>query len=57
MIDLLPFPALREIREISYILDRSARQIFLEKKGAMERGETGSEEYGRTRDLMSIMRE
>ncbi|KAH9899237.1 cytochrome P450 [Cubamyces lactineus] len=52
LIDWLPFPALRELREISYVLQRSARDIFLAKKAEVE--EVGAEE-GSSTDLMSIM--
>ena len=56
LIDWLPIPALREVREISYVLDRSARKIFMDKKAEMESGVDNSD-GGQRRDLMTIMRE
>ncbi|KAI0323815.1 cytochrome P450 [Cubamyces sp. BRFM 1775] len=52
LVEWLPFPALRELREISHVLQRSARDIFLAKKAEVE--ETGADEESST-DLMSIM--
>ncbi|TFK83083.1 cytochrome P450 [Polyporus arcularius HHB13444] len=53
LVDWLPFPALRELREISYVLDRSARKVFLERKAAMQ--DELDSDVGEKRDLMTIM--
>ncbi len=55
LVDWLPFPALRELRDISYVLDRSARKVFLERKAAMQ--DELDSDVGDKRDLMTIMRE
>ena len=52
--DWLPFPALRELREISYVLDNSARRVILERKAAMQ--DELDHDVGKG-DLMTIMRE
>ena len=59
LIDWLPFPALREMRNISHVLHRSARKIIVEKKAdLMKRGVDHSEIARKQRkDLMTIMRE
>ncbi|RPD61378.1 cytochrome P450 [Lentinus tigrinus ALCF2SS1-6] len=53
LVDWLPFPALRELREISYVLDSSARKVFLERKAAMQ--DEVDSDIGSRRDLMTIM--
>lgn len=50
MVDWAPFPALREVRDISYLLHASAKRIIKEKKHELEQG------IGSKRDLMNIMR-
>ncbi|KAI0654410.1 cytochrome P450 [Cubamyces menziesii] len=52
LVDWLPFPALRELREISNVLQCSAREIFLAKKAEVEA--MGADEESST-DLMSFM--
>lgn len=54
LVDWLPFPALRELREISYVLDNSARRVILERKAAMQ--DELDHDVGKG-DLMTIMRE
>ena len=57
LVDWLPFPALRELRDISNILERAAKEIIQTKKAEMERaGENSSDSHSQRRDLMTIMR-
>ncbi|KAJ3008201.1 hypothetical protein NUW54_g3246 [Trametes sanguinea] len=53
LVDWSPFPALRELREMSRLMDTSAREMFLLKKAEVEHVGDGHE--GSTNDLMSIM--
>ncbi|KAI9065301.1 cytochrome P450 [Trametes sanguinea] len=53
LVDWSPFPALRELREMSRLMDTSARKMFLMKKAEVEHVGDGHE--GSTNDLMSIM--
>ena len=55
MIDWLPFPAAREVREMSYVMEKYSREILVEKRTALQQGTTDSAKNGR-RDLMTIMR-
>ena len=50
MVDWLPIPALREMREISYLLHTYARRMIKEKKDEMKRDDDS------IRHLMSVMR-
>ncbi|KAI0716728.1 cytochrome P450 [Earliella scabrosa] len=54
LVDWLPFPALRELRDISNILERAAKEIIQTKKAEMERGGESASDSQR-RDLMTIM--
>ncbi|TBU25938.1 cytochrome P450 [Dichomitus squalens] len=56
MVDWLPWPALREMRELSRTLDRCARNVFHEKKDELENGITNDYD-GPRRSLMTIMLE
>lgn len=52
IVDWLPIAGLRALREISYVLDKSARSIILRKKEEMVQDDA----IGVTRDdLMSVM--
>ena len=55
MVDWLPIPALRELRELSWILNRCARNLFREKKDELENGTSVVDEEGPRRNLMTIM--
>ena len=50
MVDWLPFPALREVREISYILHQFAWRIIQEKKAEMDRNGDSK------KNIMDLMR-
>lgn len=52
LLDWLPFPALRELREMSHTMHRSASEIYLKKKAEVE---FSGVDDGPARDLMSIM--
>lgn len=52
LLDWLPFPALRELREIAHTMHHSANEIYVKKKAEVE---LGSVDDGPARDLMSIM--
>lgn len=52
LLDWLPFPALRELREIANVMHHSASEIYLKKKAEVELNGVGN---GPARDLMSIM--
>lgn len=54
MVDWLPFPGLRKLRDISFVLNRSARQIYQEKKAELEEV---SDDISVRKDLMTIMSE
>ena len=57
MVDWAPVSALRELRELSRILERCARNVFHEKKDALENGiANGDDDYeGPRRNLMTIL--
>ncbi len=55
LVDWLPFRGLKELREISNILDRSARNIIAEKQADLAQ-EAGKPTGKLRRDLMTIMR-
>ncbi|KAI1794444.1 cytochrome P450 [Ganoderma leucocontextum] len=57
MVDWLPLPALRELRELSRILDRCAWNVFHEKKDELENGMSDRDYEGPHRNLMTIMLE
>ncbi|TBU48058.1 cytochrome P450 [Dichomitus squalens] len=50
LVDWLPVPALRDMRDISYVLHASARRMIEEKKVEMERGDGSKKKH-----LMNIM--
>ncbi|RPD61381.1 cytochrome P450 [Lentinus tigrinus ALCF2SS1-6] len=52
LVDWLPIPPLRELREISYLLDKSARSIIRQKKLEID----GHDDFdGVRKDLMTVM--
>ena len=54
MIDWLPIAALKEIREMSYVMEKHSHQILTEKRAAMEQG-LADPIRGDRKDLMTIM--
>lgn len=55
MVDWSPISALRELRELSHVLDRCALNVFNEKKDEMENGTSEYDDEGPRRNLMAIM--
>lgn len=55
MVDWSPISALRELRELSQVLDRCALNVFNEKKDEMENGTSECDDEGPRRNLMAIM--
>ena len=53
LVDWLPFPALRELRDIAELMHQSAKDIFLAKKAEVKEMGVGANSSG---DLMSILR-
>ncbi|KAH9941732.1 cytochrome P450 [Epithele typhae] len=52
LVDCLPLPPLRQIREMCYTMERYSKKILEEKREAMEQGRASEQ-----RDLMAIMLE
>ncbi|KAH9941744.1 cytochrome P450 [Epithele typhae] len=52
LVDWLPLPPLRQVREMCYTMERHSKKILEEKREAMEQGRAGER-----RDLMTIMLE
>lgn len=55
MVDWSPISALRELRDLSQVLDRCALNVFNEKKDEMENGTSEYDDEGPRRNLMAIM--
>ncbi len=56
MVDWLPIAALRELRELSRILDRCARNVFYEKKVELENGTSYHDgDEGPRKNLMTVL--
>jgi hypothetical protein len=54
--DLLPWKALHDVRDVSYILREMACEVVESKKSALARGDAAvAEQIGEGKDLMSIL--
>ena len=55
-IDLFPNPLVQTMRMITDVMEETSREIFLEKKSGLERGDDSVvNQVGRGKDIMSIL--
>ena len=56
MIDWLPFPALKRLRDVVHKVDVDTNIIYEEKKACLDAGEEGfMKKVGEGKDIMSIL--
>ena len=56
MIDWLPFPALKRLRDVVHKVDVDTNIIYEEKKACLDAGEEGfMKQVGEGKDIMSIL--
>ena len=56
LVDLIPIPAIRNIKRVSMVLHKTSVEVFTKKRKALESGEVAmSLQVGEGRDIMSVL--